>query len=87
MNARASIPARPSDYLLHLGDRNQPHGLSAAASPLHPAAASPLQSRVGADAACPSVLTWFVAGAAFGLVAYPFYAVFLGLPTKHRRSA
>lgn len=40
---------------------------------------------VGADPTCPSRLTWFLAGAAFGMVAYPFYAVFLGLPDGSRR--
>lgn len=40
---------------------------------------------VGADPSCPSRMTWLLIGAAFGLVAYPFYAVFLGLPEPRRR--
>ena len=40
---------------------------------------------VGADPSGPNRMTWFLAGAAFGLVAYPFYAVFLGIPTPRKR--
>jgi hypothetical protein len=40
------------------------------------------------DSNCPSTMKWFLAGAAFGLIAYPFYAVFLGLPdgSRHKRA-
>lgn len=33
---------------------------------------------------CPSRINWLLIGAAFGLLAYPFYAVLLDLPSARK---
>jgi hypothetical protein len=53
--------------------------------PIQPLSNAHLPIVVGADDSCPSTMKWFLAGAAFGLVAYPFYAIFLGLPDPKSR--